>query len=217
MNLQSRIVLGGFLLLSPLASSIPAHAVICMNGGYSASALSAAGFSCTLGDKTFSQFSFTGFKPGATFGFDEPALGFHTFNGQSLGFGPGSNASYSYKIQVVSGAPAYIIKYQTSTSQLGSPRSLTKTLRDTSTPGGIVSVPATGGTSSEYSYSLPGVKGPLTMAGTLTVTSGTLTQFVDSYEQEPKIPPVPGPLPLLGAGAAFGFTRKLRKRISASV
>jgi hypothetical protein len=27
---------------------------------------------------------------------------------------------------------------------------------------------------------------------------------------------VPGPLPLLGAGMAFGFSRKLRKRISAS-
>jgi hypothetical protein len=30
------------------------------------------------------------------------------------------------------------------------------------------------------------------------------------------IPPVPGPLPLLGVGAAFGFTRKLRKRINSS-
>jgi hypothetical protein len=27
---------------------------------------------------------------------------------------------------------------------------------------------------------------------------------------------VPGPLPLLGAGAAFGFSRKLRKRIKTS-
>ena len=28
--------------------------------------------------------------------------------------------------------------------------------------------------------------------------------------------PIPGPLPVLGAGAAFGFSRKLRRRISAS-
>ena len=28
--------------------------------------------------------------------------------------------------------------------------------------------------------------------------------------------PVPGPLPLLGVGAAFGFSRKLRKRIKTS-
>ena len=29
------------------------------------------------------------------------------------------------------------------------------------------------------------------------------------------VPPVPGPLPALGAAAAFGFSRKLRKRINA--
>jgi hypothetical protein len=29
----------------------------------------------------------------------------------------------------------------------------------------------------------------------------------------PYTPPAPGPLPVLGAGAAFGFSRKLRKRI----
>ena len=28
--------------------------------------------------------------------------------------------------------------------------------------------------------------------------------------------PVPGPLPLLGVGAAFGFSRNLRKRIKGS-
>jgi hypothetical protein len=31
-----------------------------------------------------------------------------------------------------------------------------------------------------------------------------------------KVPPVPGPLPALGAAAAFGFSRKLRKRIKGS-
>ena len=30
------------------------------------------------------------------------------------------------------------------------------------------------------------------------------------------IPPAPGPLPLLGAGVAYGFSRKLRKRIKSS-
>ena len=30
-------------------------------------------------------------------------------------------------------------------------------------------------------------------------------------------PPVPGPLPLLGAGAAFGWSRRLRNRIAASL
>ena len=44
--------------------------------------------------------------------------------------------------------------------------------------------------------------------------SGTaqLTSILDSYQTQP----VPGPLPLLGAGAAFGFSRKLRGRIKGS-
>ena len=39
-----------------------------------------------------------------------------------------------------------------------------------------------------------------------------LNSFGDTYTQDK----VPGPLPLLGAGIAFGFSRKLRRRISAS-
>jgi hypothetical protein len=37
-----------------------------------------------------------------------------------------------------------------------------------------------------------------------------------TWAQARLIQPVPGPLPLFGAAAAFGFSRKLRKRISAT-
>ena len=40
-------------------------------------------------------------------------------------------------------------------------------------------------------------------------TSGVVDNFRNSYQ-------TPGPLPILGAGAAFGFSRKLRSRIKAS-
>ena len=53
--------------------------------------------------------------------------------------------------------------------------------------------------------------------------SGTiiLDRFVNSYTQRfstnpPEPTDVPGPLPLLGAGAAFGFSRRLRSRLLAS-
>ncbi len=45
----------------------------------------------------------------------------------------------------------------------------------------------------------------------ITQGSGTLTGFTQTITQFEK-PPVPGPLPLLGAGAAFGFSRRLRRR-----
>ncbi len=35
--------------------------------------------------------------------------------------------------------------------------------------------------------------------------------YRNDYSQT--IPPVPGSLPILGAGVAFGFSRKLRRRI----
>ncbi len=38
-----------------------------------------------------------------------------------------------------------------------------------------------------------------------------IVNFTNSYSQYP-VTPVPGPLPLFGAGAAFGFSRRLRRR-----
>lgn len=45
-----------------------------------------------------------------------------------------------------------------------------------------------------------------------TVAYGFFNPNVSYYEE---VPPVPGPLPLFGAAAAFGWTRRLRRRINA--
>lgn len=50
----------------------------------------------------------------------------------------------------------------------------------------------------------------LNVSNTWTNTSLSIEQVTNSYTQ------TPGPLPILGAGAAFGFSRKLRNRIKAS-
>ena len=42
------------------------------------------------------------------------------------------------------------------------------------------------------------------------VNGGYVHAYVNTFRQN-----VPGPLPLMGAGAAFGFTRKLRRRVKA--
>jgi hypothetical protein len=44
-----------------------------------------------------------------------------------------------------------------------------------------------------------------------TAANRTLNSFTTTYTQN-----VPGPLPLLGAAAAFGFSRRLRSRIKTS-
>lgn len=51
--------------------------------------------------------------------------------------------------------------------------------------------------------------------GTTPESQGYSLSF-DSGIQSPNIPNVPGPLPFLGVAAAFGSSRKLRKRIKAS-
>ena len=49
------------------------------------------------------------------------------------------------------------------------------------------------------------------------VTTGSINSFQNSYTQfENPTQRVPGPLPLLGAGAAFGFSRRLRARVLAA-
>jgi hypothetical protein len=52
------------------------------------------------------------------------------------------------------------------------------------------------------------------------VTTGSINSFQNSFTQieraEPSDAAVPGPLPLLGAGAAFGFSRRLRTRVLAA-
>jgi hypothetical protein len=51
-----------------------------------------------------------------------------------------------------------------------------------------------------------------------SVTMGSINSFQNSFTQfQPGDPEtVPGPLPLLGAGAAFGFSRRLRARVLAA-
>ena len=48
--------------------------------------------------------------------------------------------------------------------------------------------------------------------GTASVTQTPIVQFVDPGSGDS----VPGPLPLLGFGAAFAYSRKLRNRIKTS-
>jgi hypothetical protein len=51
-----------------------------------------------------------------------------------------------------------------------------------------------------------------------SVTTGSINSFQNSFTQFEVADPaeVPGPLPLLGAGAAFGFSRRLRTRVLAA-
>jgi hypothetical protein len=55
----------------------------------------------------------------------------------------------------------------------------------------------------------------ISVRDTYSVSEGSLKGFQNSFTQEDKTNPesVPGPLPLFGAGAALGFSRRIRGRI----
>ncbi|MCX5960078.1 MAG: hypothetical protein NT053_09705 [Cyanobacteria bacterium] len=58
----------------------------------------------------------------------------------------------------------------------------------------------------------------ITVKNEYLVTTGSINSFQNSFTQVPggTTDEVPGPLPLLGAGAAFGFSRRLRTRVLAA-
>jgi len=167
---------------------------------------------CSIGDKTYSDFSFTGLATGF-YGFTKSGAD-HTFSGSSLNF-TGSSFSYSYKVTLFNPpAGQEFFKYNTNAagSSAGSALAFTKSLDEGNgpstatavTPGNIVTLPS-------------GTISPLTFTSILTRTGGKVDTITDSLTQKlDDTVAVPGPLPVLGAGAAFGFSRKLRRRISRS-
>jgi hypothetical protein len=59
----------------------------------------------------------------------------------------------------------------------------------------------------------------ISVMDTYAVTVGSISSFLNSFTQKPDQgtpDQVPGPLPLLGAGAAFGFSRRLRTPVLAA-
>ena len=75
----------------------------------------------------------------------------------------------------------------------------------------ICSAPAIGGSSCGPNVELPlNTYDKLYVVDTATFGGRTIDAYQNVFRQ------TPGPLPVLGAGAAFGFTRKLRARIKAT-
>lgn len=67
---------------------------------------------------------------------------------------------------------------------------------------------------SPFIETVPGNVKKLRVLDTYSVTDGgELSEFSNTFRQSSE---VPGPLPVVGAGMAFGFSRKLRSRIKAS-
>lgn len=210
-----------------LTASAPAHAQFSGCGTTSAAGfISALPASCVIGDKLY---TFSGTVGGVTLGTNihglaqlslaENAGAQHTLtlssaNGLQLAGGAATPAFFNYTITVILGSET-LKTWQTDTQGAISPNDYVNTTAFTNDASGVSPI--------DLKYCIPGggggpcstgpnpfVAGTTTTLVTHSITNeATTTGFTDTVVQ------TPGPLPILGAGAAFGFTRKLRKRIKA--
>lgn len=167
-------------------------------------------------------------------GFLFTLTGFNNFMGtDQLSFTPAGANAFQYSVQ---GTMAY--------ATTGSPYTLSYTLTapptrllDMFTSGGSSSFPGTASTwdiaaispqakSANATIGFPSTVGGAdtfapnivtsTFTGTLNVTAGQVSTVTGLVTTTQTFVPVPGPLPLLGAGVAFGLSRKLRRRIKSA-
>jgi len=205
--------------LSSLGFAAPANAAPACSGAYSPAALIAMGSTgCTIGDKLYSDFSFTNMSTGF-WGFTQFGTTYN-LSASSLNFTDQVNPfSYSYKVAITGSTPGQAFaSYNTdaTVNDVGSGKSYSKILQ-TIIPG-LVTGPSTATQSGAgATVSLLMDPGPIYFTSTVSLSQGQVSTVSDVLDQ--KFPPsdgVPGPLPLLGAGAAFGFSRRIRSRIKAS-
>jgi hypothetical protein len=212
MSLLSKAAIAA-ALAAPVAFSSPSIAQsACVVGTITAyAALGSTG--CISGDKIYSDFSFTGFADTSALSVTDDGQQ-HTFSASGLNFGGGTTASYSYTVAIADGNPnASFLAYRTgaTTSDVFNPLVGTKTL--TGTPNGGVSTSTNDVVGNLVTYT-PTIGGPVAFTGSINVTGGRMDVFTDTVVQEvltPQETATPGPLPILGAAAAFGSVRKLRK------
>jgi len=249
----------GLILANPgSAEAAACNATPGTTTSYSIANLTAGGFGCTIGDKTYSNFVFnTGISSNAnklkngsfTFSID-PSTYDHIFSGSGLNYS-GTGFNYQYQVALTADAPRGQAFYAYNTSYSGSSttsasyefQKVMKAYRadgTTQITGGtlgtnpalvsaavtaknvIVSVPVFGNVNaivSDGPYKFAGGEvGPIVFKNTVTrpTAGGRIDVITDSITQ--LITPgqttgAPAPLPILGAGAALGLSRKMRRRI----
>lgn len=198
-------------------SAAPAHAQFTGCGGSNSGSIlfstliSGGTQECQIGDKLYSNFVFTisTTDPNATINIGSPTMApeQHTLVGSSTGW---ANGTFSYKVTALSTEKIRAINFDTQSSLIGKGYNWTADAPEIPVPGAPVTLTETASSAGPFYTADPNGVTFVNVSHGLTNTGAPLQSFTDTVIQ------TPGPLPILGAGAAFGFTRKLRRRINAS-
>jgi hypothetical protein len=187
----------------------------------------AAGLS--VGDKLANAFSFLGdFNPTADdelkFSFD-PTTGVYQLQleanpDRSLSFGASAATDFFYTISIINpglaaGNTFAVAQSNITGSTIAFPPansgSYTTTITSSSLTGPITA--ASGSNPSGFVAFKPGVTSASFKQSFSATGVASVSSLGISFLQQTPPSEVPGPLPLLGAGAAFAFSRKMRRRI----
>jgi len=208
-----------------LVGTAPAQAqAVCTGNGTSTGSFllsNATGMSCTIGDKTYTNFSYTGFVSSDpnqnVVNIAESGVGGlqHTIGMQNTSGWTSPSNTFNYTISIASGINLLDKWAATgSSSIIGSVFNSTVTATNSSpstNPNNVSGAFSTAGSPSTFNANT------LTAAftNTFNVTSNAFTSFDNSVIQKDptSTTPTPGPLPILGAGAAFSLSRRIRSRI----
>jgi hypothetical protein len=199
-----------------LATGSPAKAALCLDG--TLTAVQTAGSCTDAVGFTFALTSFSGFSGADIFSFQSAGNNF-SYSVQGAGAWSTSGLTLNYTATAPTGKQFNFYTSNLSSSNNPPLDAGNYTVASATQPSAISTfappLQANGGLKI---YS-PKITTDI-FTGTLNVTGGTIssvTGVVASQIIPPPTSSVPGPLPLLGAVAAFSFSRKMRNRIKAAV
>jgi hypothetical protein len=204
----SMFAASGLILANPGA----AHAALCP--GSQSLGLFSLAFNCqTPSGFDFTLTSFPGFSTADTLSINSTSSSFTIGVLSNANWAPGS-----YTLNYSLTAPPAKILSNYSSSLTSSVNPIDAGTWDVNGANGIAGATFSGGLgiNGNKTY-IPKISSD-TFTSTLTVTKGVIQSVTSSVNvvDAPRSK-VPGPLPLLGAGAAFGFSRRLRQRVKLAV
>lgn len=220
--MNNRFKLGAALFAAAgtfaFAGAAPANAAACGDSSLALSTLTPLAYSCNQGGFMFTLTSWSGFIGADAISFSNPTATEFTYSLQSNTPWLSGSKILNYTLTAPSGK---VLQFYTSSLSSSRPNNKAGKFNVDGSVGNALATLTNSmsmGAQYDYTSSLPTSE---TFADTLYDITGNGIQTVQASfgvvdAPAPPTPPVPGPLPIFGAAAAFGFSRKVRNRIKAA-